>query len=124
MIELTRLRHGESFLINPDLLERIDSHVDTVVRLTNGHEYLVTESAAEILERIMLFRARVLAAGLTLQDAGVSASYVNSRNQLGPGSDALTEPISPEPTSLEPTWPEPISSAPNSPAPNSKDETP
>ena len=62
MIELTRLRHGEPFLLNPDFIERIDSHVDTVVRLTTGSEYLVAESSAEILQRIVRYRSSILAA--------------------------------------------------------------
>ncbi len=62
MIELTRLRHGEPFLLNPDFIERIDSHVDTVVRLTTGSEYLVAESSEEILHRIVQFRSSILAA--------------------------------------------------------------
>ena len=62
MIQLTRLGHGDTFLPNPDLFERIDSHVDTVVRLTNGNEYVVSETANEIIERIVVFRAHVLAA--------------------------------------------------------------
>ncbi len=62
MIELTRLRHGEPFLLNPDFIERIDSHVDTVVRLTTGSEYLVRESSEEILHRIVQYRSSILAA--------------------------------------------------------------
>lgn len=62
MIRLTRLGHGDGFLLNPDLFERIDSYVDTVVRLTNGSEYVVSESPAQIIERIVVFRAQVLAA--------------------------------------------------------------
>ena len=62
MIQLTRLGHGDTFLLNPDLLERIDSYVDTVVRLTNGNEYVVSETPNDIIERIVVFRAHVLAA--------------------------------------------------------------
>lgn len=61
MIELTRLRHDDVFFLNPDLIERIDCHVDTVVRLTNGSEYLVSESGEQIIARIVELRARVLA---------------------------------------------------------------
>jgi len=60
MIQLTRLRHDDVFFLNPDLIERIDSHVDTVVRLTNGSEYLVVESGEQIIHRIAEFRAKVL----------------------------------------------------------------
>ncbi len=62
MIALTRLRHGEPFLLNPDFIERVDSHVDTVVRLTTGSEYLVEESSDEILRRIVRYRSSILAA--------------------------------------------------------------
>lgn len=61
MIRLTRLRHDEVFYLNPDLIERIDTHVDTVVRLTSGNEYLVVERGEEIVQRIGEFRAKVLA---------------------------------------------------------------
>ncbi|WP_420452477.1 flagellar FlbD family protein [Ilumatobacter sp.] len=62
MIRLTRLRHAESFLLNPDFIERVDSHVDTVVRLTTGTEYLVEEPAEVILARIVAYRSSILAA--------------------------------------------------------------
>ena len=61
MIQLTRLRHDEALYLNPDLIERIDTHVDTVVRLTNGSEYLVTETGEQIVYLIAEYRAKVLA---------------------------------------------------------------
>lgn len=61
MIHLTRLRHGQTFYLNPDLFERVDTHVDTVIRLTDGTEYVVVEPAEEIVERIAAFRARIIA---------------------------------------------------------------
>ena len=61
MIQLTRLRHDDVFYVNPDLIERVDTHVDTVVRLTCGTEYVVEESGETILQRIAEFRAKVLA---------------------------------------------------------------
>ena len=61
MIQLTRLRHDEALYLNPDLIERIDSHVDTVVRLTNGSEYLVCETGEQIVYLIAEYRAKVLA---------------------------------------------------------------
>lgn len=65
VIQLTRLRHGEQFFLNPDLIERVDTHVDTVVKLTTGTEHRVSESGDEIVRRIADFRARILAlAGL------------------------------------------------------------
>jgi uncharacterized protein YlzI (FlbEa/FlbD family) len=68
MIQLTRLRHNDPFFLNPDLIERVDTHVDTVVRLTSGTEYMVNESGEEIVRRTAEFRARVIAlAGIIQQ---------------------------------------------------------
>ncbi|MEM1334045.1 MAG: flagellar FlbD family protein [Actinomycetota bacterium] len=62
MIELTRIGQRQPFLLNPDLIERIDCHVDSVIRLTNGVEYVVAETGDEILERIVEFRRRSVGA--------------------------------------------------------------
>ena len=60
MIELTRVGSGVSFFLNPDLIERIDTHVDTVVRLASGIEYVVAEDGEEIVARIVTYRGRIL----------------------------------------------------------------
>ena len=65
MIALTRLGSRERFFLNPDLIERIDTHVDTVVRLTSGVEYVVADTGDEIVEKIVAYRARVNATGPT-----------------------------------------------------------
>lgn len=67
VIQLTRLRHGDTFYLNPDLFERVDTHVDTVVRLTDGTEYLVSEPAELIIQRITEYRARIVAIAALLQ---------------------------------------------------------
>jgi flagellar protein FlbD len=61
VIQLTRLRHDDTFHLNPDLIERVDTHVDTVVRLTTGSEFVVVEDAEEILHRIVTYRASIIA---------------------------------------------------------------
>jgi flagellar protein FlbD len=52
--------------LNPDLFERVDTHVDTVVRLIDGTEYVVVEPAEEIVRRIVELRARVIALAGTM----------------------------------------------------------
>ena len=51
MIELHRI-NGEIFFLNPDLIETIETTPDTVVRLLNGHRYLVKESTEYIVMAI------------------------------------------------------------------------
>jgi flagellar protein FlbD len=55
MVQLTRLNH-ETFLINSDLIEQVDVTPDTVITLTNGHKFLVRESAEEVARRVLEFR--------------------------------------------------------------------
>ena len=55
MIEVHRL-NGETFLLNSDMIETVDAAPDTVLRLMNGHRYVVREGAAEIYNKIMSFR--------------------------------------------------------------------
>lgn len=61
MIKLTRLRQNTPFILNPDHIERVDTHVDTVVRLTTGAEYVVNETGDDIVRMTIDYRARVLA---------------------------------------------------------------
>lgn len=77
VIQLTRLRHGDPFFVNPDLLERVDTHVDTVIRLTTGSEYVVSESGEEIVRRIADFKARVIALAGLFQEAATAANDVH-----------------------------------------------
>ena len=55
MIELHRL-NGELFLLNSDMIETIDITPDTVVRLVNGHRYVVKENYRDLRNAIVNFR--------------------------------------------------------------------
>ena len=50
MIRVTRL-NGERFALNPDLIERVEGHPDTVAFLVDGTKYVVKESVDEVLAR-------------------------------------------------------------------------
>ena len=55
MISVHRL-NGELFLLNSDMIETVDVTPDTVVRLVNGHRYVVKESFSEIKNATIEFR--------------------------------------------------------------------
>jgi flagellar protein FlbD len=57
---VTRL-NGEQFALNPDLIERVEGHPDTVVFLVDGTKYVVRESVEEVLSEIREYRASILA---------------------------------------------------------------
>ncbi len=60
MIRVTRL-NGEQFALNPDLIERVEGHPDTVAFLVDGTKYVVRESVDEVLQEIREYRAGILA---------------------------------------------------------------
>lgn len=64
MIKITRL-NGASFVLNPDLLERLEAHPDTVVHLVSGETYIVKEAVSDIVSAIREYRAAVVAAALS-----------------------------------------------------------
>ena len=66
MIILTRL-NGDQFAINCDLVERVDSHPDTVLTLVDATKYVVAESLTEVVERVRDFRASVLVRSAEMQ---------------------------------------------------------
>ena len=58
MIKLTRMNKSEFFL-NVNLIEIIEETPDTVVTLTNGHKMIVTESAEQIIEKIIGYKRKI-----------------------------------------------------------------
>ena len=60
MIRVTRL-NGEGFALNPDLIERVEAHPDTVAFLVDGTRYVLRESVEEVLQAIREYRAGILA---------------------------------------------------------------
>ena len=57
MIEVHRL-NGELFLLNSDMIETVDVTPDTVVRLVNGHRYVIKESFEELRNAMVSFRQK------------------------------------------------------------------
>ena len=59
MIGLTRTT-GERCCLDPALIERVESHPDTVVFLTDGAKYVVTESTELVVAKVRDYRAAVM----------------------------------------------------------------
>ena len=55
MIEITKL-NGIKTLINPDLIEMVESTPDTVITMTTGRKIIVKESRQEIRNLVKLYR--------------------------------------------------------------------
>jgi flagellar protein FlbD len=52
--------NGEQFALNPDLIERVEAHPDTVAFLVDGTKYVVKETVDEVLQEIREYRAGIL----------------------------------------------------------------
>ncbi len=84
MIVVHRLK-GADFFLNADLVESVEETPDTVVTLVDGRRIVVSDTAADIAQRIVEYRASIL----------VSASEMRSGGAL---------PVAP-PTPIQPVHP-------------------
>lgn len=85
MIRLTRL-NGEAFALNPDLIERVEAHPDTVISLTDDVRFLVRESVDEILHAIRDYRAEVLATAYAMDRGSYRSDAGTARAAADDGS--------------------------------------
>jgi flagellar protein FlbD len=60
MIELTRL-NGNTMVVNSDLIKTAEASPDTMLTLINGEKLIVREEISEVIERVLVYRARLLA---------------------------------------------------------------
>jgi flagellar protein FlbD len=87
VIRVTRL-NGEGFALNPDLIERVEGHPDTVAFLVDGTKYVIKETVDEVLQEIREYRAAILATSYEM-DRGEYRTEVVERQ----GSDSSVVPF-------------------------------
>ncbi len=73
MITLHKL-NGSEIVVNAELIENMEPGRETVVALTNGNRYIVSESADVITQKVLEYRARLLAKVEALRPAGAKSS--------------------------------------------------
>ncbi|MFP5235839.1 MAG: flagellar FlbD family protein [Acidobacteriota bacterium] len=77
MIELTRL-NGNPILLNSDLIKTAEASPDTMLTLINGEKLIVRESCEDVLDRVIDYRAGLLAAVARRLPTGVDLQRVVS----------------------------------------------
>ena len=60
MINVSRL-DGSEFIVNAELIELVEGTPDTVLTLTTGAKFIVRESSAEVVDRVVAYRRRAYA---------------------------------------------------------------
>ena len=77
MILLTRL-NNRPLVVNSDMIKFIENTPDTVITLVSGEKIVVLETVAEVMEEIVSFRRRIVAAaGALVQDPGAGKDKAN-----------------------------------------------
>ena len=77
MILLTRL-NNRPLVVNSDMIKFIENTPDTVITLVSGEKIVVRESVAEVMEEIVSFRRRIVAAaGALVRDPGAEKDKAN-----------------------------------------------
>lgn len=61
MIEVTRL-NGTRIVLNSDLIKMAEALPDTMLTLMNGEKLIVRESLEDVIERMLRYKAMLLAA--------------------------------------------------------------
>jgi flagellar protein FlbD len=58
MIRLSRINHAP-LLLNADMIEHVEITPDTVIAMMNGQKFVVSESADEVIRRVIDFRRAI-----------------------------------------------------------------
>ncbi len=89
MIELTRL-NGKAMVLNSDLIKTAEASPDTMLTLINGEKLIVREELAEVVRRVLLYRAQLLAGvARRLEESGEMprAAALSSLDLAGSGTE-------------------------------------
>ncbi len=81
MIELTRL-NGNQLVVNSDLIKTAEASPDTMLTLITGEKLIVREECAEVVERVMRYRAKLLSEVARRLPAGVDVARVAAISSL------------------------------------------
>jgi len=60
MIRLTGFNKKE-FILNAEVIEKIEKMPETLITLINGKKYIVVESTEEVIDKILKYKKRIFA---------------------------------------------------------------
>jgi len=58
MIKLTGL-NKEEFILNAEVIEKIETMPETLITLTNGKRYIVLESTEVVMQKILRYKRKI-----------------------------------------------------------------
>lgn len=63
MIKLTGLNKKE-FILNAEIIEKIEIVPETLITLINGKKYIVLESTEAVIEKILIYKKKIFSGEL------------------------------------------------------------
>ena len=100
MIELTRL-NGSPLAVNSDLIKTAESSPDTMLTLITGEKLIVREACAEVMEKVVAYRAQLLAEVARRLKPGADLGLVAGLAGLALREDGTIELPAAKPKSAE-----------------------
>lgn len=70
MISLHRL-NGSEVIINSQHIQTVEKTPDTVILMTDGKRFVVTESVEEVVDKVVDFNSRIVARAMVKPDAAL-----------------------------------------------------
>lgn len=67
LVEVTRF-NGSKIMLNAELIEVVESTPDTVITLTTGKKYVVTESCKDIADLVISYKRKIYVDGPTFSE--------------------------------------------------------
>ena len=58
LVKLTKL-DGRTFVLNSDLIEHMESTPDTVITISSGKKYIVSNTVDEVIDKIVKYRKEI-----------------------------------------------------------------
>ncbi|MGI6122585.1 MAG: flagellar FlbD family protein [Acetivibrionales bacterium] len=71
MITVTRINNTQ-FVINSDWIETVESTPDTVITLTNGKKYIVTEKVDEVIDKVIEYKQKSFYLNRTINTSSIN----------------------------------------------------
>lgn len=91
MIQLTRL-NGNPIVVNSELIKFAEASPDTMLSLVNGEKLIVREGLREVIERVLQYRARLLAdVAAQLPERVAAIANIGSAHQSAIAKTEVTE---------------------------------
>jgi flagellar protein FlbD len=91
VIRLTRL-NGEQFVLNAELIQRVEGHPDTVITLLDDTKYLVTQTVDQVVREIRDYRAGIQAVAFQMDRGDYAPQAPHPVDGVATGSSVVPFP--------------------------------